>query len=116
MKYSIEVRSDLVVVGFNPENADMDRPNGEVIGERFYMHAQDALGHAKVWGWFSSAEICERNFVNFAPAIEEWSDGRPGYGTPAWEAVGQNGLDADAERDAYDCPRQFEVGAFHRVY
>jgi hypothetical protein len=32
-----DVHSDLIVVGFNPENADMDNPRGEIIREVFYV-------------------------------------------------------------------------------
>jgi hypothetical protein len=116
MTYTFELRSDLVVVGHNPEAADMDHPNGEVVGERFYMLATDPKGYTRQWGWFPSAEACELAFEFLAPPVDEWTASRPRYGSEAFGEAAQDSLDAAAERDAYDCPAMFSATTFQRVY
>ena len=50
--WSVGFPSDLVVVGHNPENADMSNPNGEIIRERYFIQAEDAKGHRRTWGGY----------------------------------------------------------------
>ena len=81
--------SDFAVVGHNPEAADLSRPNGEIIRERFYMRASNAHGDAFVWGWFETPEQLEAAYLLFAPPILFWAPTYPVYGSPAYEEYGQ---------------------------
>lgn len=110
------IASDLAVIGHNPEAADMDHPNGEIIGERFYMIAEDADGYRWSWGWADSKERLELEFEFLAPPVSEWNESRPCYGSKAWEATDQDGQDAFAERRAFDVPKGLEPGPFARIY
>lgn len=114
-QYSFEIRSDLAVIGYNPEAADLDHPRGEVIGERYYMVATDPDGATRVWGWHTSAEALEAGFEFIAPDVEDWDEGRPRYGSLAFQESDQDGEDAFFERRAYEIPA-FAPGPFERVY
>lgn len=92
----IGVASDLAVVGYNPENADMDHPNGEIVGEVFYLRATNARGDAQEFGAYDSLEVAEAA-VPFAPPVFLWSQGRPVYGSRAYAAYGQDD-DIESER------------------
>lgn len=112
---TFEIRSDLTVIGHNPEAADLDHPNGEVIGERFYMIATDAKGYTWTWGWHKSAEALERGFEFAAPPVEDWMPGHPRYGSLAFQESDQDAQDAADERRAYEVPA-LAPGRFDRVY
>jgi len=114
MKYVFEVASDLTVVGYDPERADLDCPNGEIIGERYYMMATTRDGATRVWGWHASPEKLERDFEFCAPAVDEWQEGRPRYGSRAFEAANQDFEDLQSEmRAAMEEPFR---DRFSRVY
>ena len=87
-RYELSLRSDLAVVGFDHENADMDRPNGEVIRERFYLIATTARGDRRAWGWFAELAEAEAAFET-APPVELWNETDPAYGSRAWQAYGE---------------------------
>jgi len=83
----IRIASDLAVIGYNPENADFDRPRGEIIAEVFYLRAVNGRGDAREFGRFDSAAIAE-DAILLAPAVDLWAAGRPEYGSRAYEAYG----------------------------
>jgi hypothetical protein len=112
MKRRFEVRSDLAVVAYNPEMADLDFPNGEVIEERYYMVAVAEDGSTRQWGWFETVEQLEAEFVHVAPPTEDWQPSRPIYASRAWVSEGQDFEDLQSERLADEnC-----FGRFDRVY
>jgi hypothetical protein len=112
MTIRFEVRSDLAVVAYNPEMADLDCPNGEVIEERFYMLAVAEDGSTRQWGWFETVDELEVRFVHVAPPVEEWHDSRPIYGSPAWVYQDQDFEDLQSEMMA----DENNYGRFDRVY
>ena len=95
-RYTLGLRSDLAVVGYDHENADMDRPNGEVIRERFYLTATNERGDRRAWGWFAELAEAEAAFET-APSVETWAETEPEYGSRAWQAYGEaDQLDREA--------------------
>ena len=70
----IGVASDLAVVGYNPESADMDRPNGEIIREVFYLRATNDRGDAREYGSYRSPEAAEAAIPG-APMVFLWNEG-----------------------------------------
>lgn len=98
-RYTIGIASDLAVIGYNPENADMDRPGGEIIREVFHLRATDERGNRRVHGWFlSEAEALEA--IRYAPPVTSagWADTDPEYGSPAY--VRDGGEFAQMDREA----------------
>jgi len=84
--WSVYFPSDLAVVGYNPENADLDRPRGEIIRERFSVVAEDALGHRRLLGsGFESEAAAEAAYLE-APPVALWEAIRPCYGSEAYAA------------------------------
>jgi hypothetical protein len=96
----IEVASDLAVVGYNPESADLDRPNGEIVGEVFYLRATNARGDAQEFGAFDTLDAAEAS-IPFAPPVFLWTPGRPVYGSSSYVAYGQDD-DIESERRHQD--------------
>ena len=83
--WSVDFPSDLVVVGHNYENADMSNPNGEIIRERYFVRAEDALGHRRTWGgYYETLEAAEAAYSLLAPPVEFCEEDRPCYGSEAW--------------------------------
>jgi len=88
-RWDVQIGSDYMVVGTDPENAWMDNPRGEIVGERFYMRASNAYGDCFRWGLFETLEQCEAAYVLFAPpAPLLWEATYPAYGSPAYEEYG----------------------------
>jgi hypothetical protein len=106
-KWTIDVSSDFCVVGYNPENADFDRPRGEIIREVFHLVATNDYGDRKVYGSFSSFEHAEQN-IPHAPMIEMWNDTYPEYGSKAYMNYGEDmqmeseSRQLEAERYGFD--------------
>lgn len=86
--WAIGITSDLAVVGYNPEAADMDHPRGERIGEIFYLQATNDRGDRREFGSFDSFDIAEDAIAD-APPVHLWQPGRPVYGSRAYEAYGE---------------------------
>jgi len=97
-RYDVETRSDFVVVRRDPEFADYDNPEGNIIGERFYIRATNALGYAWVWGWHEDKMQLEMDYEFLAPPVEFWEPGRPVYGSWAYQAEGQEHEDIELEK------------------
>lgn len=96
--FTIGVGSDLRVVGYNPENADMDNPRGETIREVFHVEATNEYGERRVWGSFSSEEVAVQAYLHIAPPVATWTISNPVYGSYAYEEYGA-AQDMAAERE-----------------
>ncbi len=94
-------RSDLAVVGYNSENADMSNPRGEIIGEIWYIVAEAPNGrrwrhnrsseyrvamerHAELMADFSKGFLNALNWIEIDPC----------YGSEAYESQGIEALRA----------------------
>lgn len=94
--------SDFVVVGTNPEMADMSNPRGEIIRERFRVVATNERGDRRTFGYFKTEEEAEAWFWSpFSPGVEEWDVDRPEYGSVAYVEYGA-AWDIEDERRAAD--------------
>ena len=103
MRWHIEVSMDLQVVGYNPENADMDRPRGEIIGEIFFLRATNSEGDRRSHGGYSSFEEAEAAIAD-APMIMLWQEDRPEYGSIAYQKYGYE-YDMESESRQYEAER-----------
>ena len=84
-KWTVGFASVLMVVGHNYENADLDNPRGEIVRERFFAQAEDALGYRRVWGgYYESPEAAEAAYLLFAPPVFLWDEIEPCYGSEAY--------------------------------
>jgi hypothetical protein len=84
-KWMVGFPSNLVVVGHDGEYADMSNPTGAIVRERFYMVAEDALGHRRTWGGlYESEAAAEAIYSLLAPTVAVWEETRPCYGSEAW--------------------------------
>jgi hypothetical protein len=101
-----DVGSDIVVVGYNAENADFDNPRGAIHALRPYIRAVDEQGNTRVKystktyhtsqerEAHADAEIVAATLnLKLAkrrkPRFEAWVVGRPVYGSPAYQDYGQ---------------------------
>ena len=98
MLWTINVASDLAVVGCNPEAADLDCPNGEIIGEVYYLCATNKRGDRRGFGSYASEAEAEAAIPE-APLIALWSSLRPEYGSQAYSEYGEAD-DIESERRA----------------
>ena len=97
-RWTVGFTSNFVVVGNDPEYADMSNPNGDIIQERFYMVAEDAKGNRRTWGgMYDSPEAAEAAYAFLAPTVALWEEMRPTYGSEAYAANWQE-FQADDER------------------
>jgi len=98
-----EVRSDIKIIGNNPELADYNNPNGYIFGEQFFviatfpdgkrfqheLTAAYTMGGRQVEGQYSLNEL-ERfaaKLNKLQPALnpQHWQATEPCYGSPAWQ-------------------------------
>lgn len=98
-RWTIGVDSYFRVVGYNHENADMDRPNGEIIREVFVLQAINERGDRRLTGWFDSPESAEEA-IESAPPVTLWHDSQPVYGSIAWQEYGEaNDIESEARHE-----------------
>jgi hypothetical protein len=95
-RFFISVASELRVVGYNPEAADLDCPNGEIVRERFYLQATNARGDRRRHGFFVTPEEAEAS-IEAAPPVLLWDEDRPEYGSLAYQEYGEED-DIESER------------------
>lgn len=93
--------TNLVVIGYNPENADYDHPHGEIIGYASYVAAHDEDGygyeiHVKTDRWEENAMKPAEYLAKCLNArwarlgklpcdFNWWSPAAPIYGSKAYE-------------------------------
>lgn len=102
---SFDARTDIVITGYNPENADITNPRGARYGFASYVRAISPRGDTRILYVGTSntesevladAEELARRLTNRLsnynkPPInfEAWSSGRPVYGSDAYIEYGQ---------------------------
>lgn len=113
---TITCRTDIVVIGHNPENADYTNPRGEIYGYRGYILATAPDGSR----WEFNRTMTDRServvlerLESFVKHVQQhidrggklnpahWEESRPQYGSEAYEVGGWSRIDAENER-AYD--------------
>jgi hypothetical protein len=101
------VASDVVGIGYNPENADMSNPRGEQFGVAFFVVAANSFGDTRQF--FVGTERygvdspTEAKAIKLAVALtarvaggklpvafDRWAAGRAVYGSDAYVAYGQD--------------------------
>lgn len=95
---SFAVGSDLVVVGCNPEMADITNPRGEILSEIYYIVATNPNGDRRrsenLGINLNAAERLVTVFENRGAmgkvpvGFDRWADERPEYGSNAYEQYG----------------------------
>ena len=111
----IQVRTDIVVMGSNPENADYDNPRGYIYGYRGYLLAIAPDGSQWVFER-TMADLVEQNvfdrLATFCAHVQHkincgvkldvnrWTETRPAYGSEAYANGGWSREDAMEERCA----------------
>lgn len=109
----IQVRTDVVVMGSNPENADYDNPRGHIYGYRGYLIAIAPDGSQWVFER-TMADLLERNVLDRLDTfcahvqrqidrgvkldVNRWTETRPAYGSEAYANGGWSREDAMLER------------------
>jgi len=95
--------TEVVVIGHNPEMADMDNPRGEIYGYAGYIYAADHRG-ARVRLYFAP-QYCEKDLMDNMDKIvaaltarlasgklpvlfSQWERYRPEYGSEAYQQDG----------------------------
>lgn len=111
--WTLDIASELGVIGSNAEMADASNPRGEIIrgvwfvtatGERgeVYAHCWTTESESEARGWLDSIRESVRQTDGWNPAGREaWHHWRNLYGSTAYEADGAD-LAATEKRDALD--------------
>lgn len=96
MKPKVGITSELRVVDYNPEMADMDNPKGAITGEVFFLAAEYPDGKVEAH-YFGSADktLIEDLEVRVAKHLanggelneDHWLPWRITYGSPAWSGA-----------------------------
>lgn len=102
------IRTDVAVVGTDPEFADYDNPRGEIFGFAGYVVAANEFGdtfehHVETVGRWEEAELiakCEKlaealqarldKLGKLPVGFEGWTQGRAVYGSVSWLTYGQD--------------------------
>ena len=103
-RWTVGIRSDIVITGRNPENADMSNPDGNYYGERFYAIATAPNGaRRRHYRMFKTEQLAEDFYLFFAAPIwaDDWFETDPEYGSRAYEAA-EPEIVAAEKRDALD--------------
>lgn len=98
-------RTDVVIIGQNPEMADYDNPRGDLHGFASYVVAANDYGDTREFDVFTSiserealepaerlAEALNARFQNFGKlpvGFANWRAGRAAYGSDAYLDYGQ---------------------------
>jgi len=114
-RWSFTTRSDLVVVGRNPEMADVTNPRGEVFGLLWFVVASNEHGDTRELAVVSSGDpeaaakvLATRlgarllNLCKLPIGFDLWPEGRPVYGSDAYVEYGQADDLALEAREAAD--------------
>lgn len=97
-------RTGIVVIGSNPEMADYDNPRGHLFGSAAYVMAEDAQGNRRELHVVTlrsdadalaaaervAAALTARLGLGKLPVgFARWQEGRPAYGSEAWQQYGE---------------------------
>ena len=98
--YIFFASSDIVVVGTNPEMADIDNPRGNLFGEAWYVYAENCHGDRYRFYMGIDKQIQSENMANalterlaagkLPVAFDRWEQTRPSYGSDAYIEYGQD--------------------------
>jgi hypothetical protein len=115
MNYSFDAVSDIVVIGTDAEAADYDNPRGELYGIASYVRAIDEQGNTKILYVATGQEsdvvakaqtLADRlnarlaNFGKLPIGFDKWEDGRPVYGSDAYDSDEEIAWERRAEEDS----------------
>ena len=116
--WSFTTRSDLVVVGTNPEMVDVDNPRGHLFGLLWYVTASNEHGDTRELAVVSAAPGSDTkraaellatrlgarllNLGKLPVGFALWPEGRPVYGSDAYVEYGQADDLALERREADD--------------
>lgn len=100
--WNVVVTDELRVVRYDPEMADMDHPNGEIVETRFYLQATNSHGDRRRIGCFVTEADAECYFWHAAPPVDDWDEDFPEFGSLAYEEYGID-LEMQAERALERC-------------
>lgn len=96
--------TDLVVTGYNPENADFVNPRGAIFGSASYVYAENKHGdrvrlyvktdYSDAVALAAAERLASALNARLAAgklpvAFDRWDQARPGYGTVAWQQYGE---------------------------
>lgn len=96
--------TDLTVLGYNPEMADIDHPRGEIVGYAGYIYAEDDQGNRRRFfvssgrseqailaGMEKQVAALQTRLRSGKPpvAFHRWEECRPAYGSQAYSEYGQ---------------------------
>lgn len=97
--YIFFASSDIVVIGSNPEMADIDNPRGDLFGEAWYVYAENQHGDRcrfymgvdkKTQSENMACALTTRLTAGKLPvAFDRWEHTRPSYGSDAYTEYGQ---------------------------
>jgi hypothetical protein len=93
-RWGVRVSSDFLVLRYDPEYAQMDNPQGAVVGERFHLEATNEYGDRRVWGGFDTASDAEAALEFWAPPVFLWDESYPVYGSEAYVDYGEEEMQA----------------------
>lgn len=108
------VHTDLVSLGRNPEMADIDNPNGDIMGYAARVWVEKANG-ARISHDYSVTdrdegkaaagvqELCDRINVCLSSGgslnMAHWHEEQPAYGSKAYQAGGYEEIQRQLERE-----------------
>lgn len=104
-QWTFHAFTDIVVIGTNPEMADIDNPHGHLYGYASYIRAYNDHGESRLL--FVKTDRCHETAVRPAIAqanalnarldsgrlpvkFETWQKGRAVYGSRAWTEYGND--------------------------
>ena len=108
----------MVIVGSDPEMADYDNPRGHLYGFASYVIAEDKAGNrcrrhvaterresdalAPAEALAATLQTRLDNLGKPPVGFDGWEAHRPAYGSPAWQAYGEDDEIALERREAED--------------
>jgi hypothetical protein len=106
--FTFFARSDLVVVDYTSENADMDNPRGAIYGESWYVVCENRKGRrwASRLSYSNAEEANERasasaDFLAQGKRLDQanWFEIDPCYGSEAYQAQGIEAQRCEQDRN-----------------
>jgi hypothetical protein len=115
-KYETCIGTDIVVIGRDPEMADVDNPRGNIHGYAAYVMISDVSGrrwvHTKTYTnrWENEARLAAAPFLHAVDThinsgqdvrLEFWREVDPVYGSDAYQAQGTEQATIQWEREQF---------------